>query len=118
MAKPITDHQIMLEEYCAECCDVVHAIVNAHDFRSFKVGRIKCDHCGGSTAPCNECWNEKTNSHHNCSECPYKNSKELEPMSDEDYIKWHKENEPSTFECILNGKLGEHYQEIAQKIKD
>lgn len=110
--------QMMIENYCEECDNVVHSIVSVHDFYSFKAGRIKCDTCEHSISPCNECWDEKTNAHHNCANCPYKNSKVLEPMSDEEYVKWHKEHEPNTFECMVNGEFGEHYQEIAKKIND
>lgn len=121
MANPT---EMVTENYCGECDNVVHAVFNIEDFYAFKVGLIRCNACGDGNGhivhPCNECYNEETGTHYecgeNCSTCPWKNAKVTDEMEEEDYVRWHKTNEPKTYELMLSGELGEYYKDLAKMI--
>lgn len=107
---------MLMENYCDYCDAVLHTVCDVEEFYAFKVGAIRCNECGGVhghiVMPCNECRDENGN-HYNCAECPWKNSKVLDTMSDEEYVKYIKKNEPETFKKMLNGDLGEFYKDLA-----
>ena len=100
---------MMTENYCCECDEVVHCVIDVDDFYAHKCGAIKCPNCGSLIMPCNECEERDK-----CNECPYKNSTVAEAMTEEDFVKWYKENNVEIFELMLNGELGEFYQDIAK----
>jgi hypothetical protein len=101
--------KFMLEEYCDECDMVVHQVVDDKDFLDGKIGGIKCPVCGSVVMPCNACYDEDKN----CDYCPFKTATPIEAMTDEDHIRWYKENDNKIFEMMKNGELGEFYKEIA-----
>lgn len=103
---------IMTENYCDDCDDVLHAVFDGFDFFNYKVGRIRCK-CGCIVKPCNECEIDHIRS---CANCPYDKAKVVDAMTDEEYAKWEKENEPETFALMLKGELGEHYEKVAKKV--
>lgn len=113
--------EMVMENYCQECDDVVHSVCNSTDFYDFKVGLIRCPTCGSIIHPCNECLDENGqhyNCGENCSTCPWKNAKVLEPMEEEDYVRWHKGHEPQSYELMKNGELGEYYKDLAKLIEN
>jgi len=109
------DNEMMLENYCDDCDDVLNVVVNAKDFYDFKVGRIRCK-CGCVVKPCNECLDEN-GQHYNCSKCPWEKAKIVHPMTDEEHIRWVRDNEPKLYKLFLEGKMGDHYKEVIAKIE-
>ena len=108
--------EMITENYCDSCDGVIHAVFNAEDFYNFKVGRIRCE-CGTVMVPCNECLDEN-GQHYKCSECPWKNAEIVDAMTDEDYVKWVKDNEPDMFKRFLDLSNGDYYRELAEKVID
>lgn len=108
-------NKMITENYCNDCNNVVHAVFNFKDFYDFKFGRIRCK-CGCVIVPCNECI-DKNGQHYNCSKCPWKNAEIKDEMTDDEYFKWVKENEPNLFEMFLNGNFGEESKQLAEKIR-
>lgn len=103
--------KFMLEEYCNECDEVVHQVVDGEDFFNLKKGVIKCPTCGALIMPCNACYDADKN----CDYCPFKNTPPIDVMSDEEYIAWYKENKPDVFEMMKNGELGDYWKEVVEK---
>lgn len=111
---------ILCENYCDECDEMVHTLVNEKDFYDFKVGRIRCPNCGAIIHPCNECLDE--NGQHydcgiNCKDCPWYKAKIVKPLTDEEYMRYLKDNEPKMYETYKNGKQGDYYNEIISKLE-
>ena len=105
--------EMMTENYCEGCDFVVHQVFNEDEFYDHKVGAIKCPECGTVIMPCNECDVE----HQDCENCPWKNSMVSDDMDDEEYLEWYKKNNPEVFKMMLDGELGEEYQEIAKSLQ-
>lgn len=102
----------MLEEYCNECDEVVHQIVEEKDFFDGKIGGIRCPKCGEIVMPCNACYDEKKN----CDLCPFKSATPIEAMTDEEYVGYYKETKSDVFELMKNGELGDYFKELANRI--
>lgn len=102
---------MITENFCDDCDDCVHAVFDAKKFYDFKVGRIRC-HCGCVIKPCNECLDEYGN-HYNCTECPWEKAKIVDAMTDEEYVRWTKENEPSIYALMTTGEMGDLFKKIA-----
>lgn len=102
---------MITENFCDDCDDCVHAVFDAKKFYDFKVGRIRC-HCGCVIKPCNECIDENGN-HYNCTECPWEKAKIVDAMTDEEYVRWTKENEPSIYALMTTGEMGNLFKKIA-----
>ena len=104
--------EMMTENYCNGCDNVVHQIFNVEDFYNYKVGLIKCPECGTIIKPCNECDNND-----NCAECPWNMAKVSDPITDEEHIRWYKENDKKIYEMMKNGDLGDGYKELIEANK-
>lgn len=103
---------IMTENYCDECDDVLHAVFDIDDFESHHRGSIMCK-CGTVVMPCNEC-----DDHGMCGDCPWKDSIATPAMSDVEYVKWIKENEPATWEILKDSYNGGVYAEVIRKLEE
>jgi hypothetical protein len=103
---------MLLENYCDECDEVVHAVFNDDDFINHRIGTIRCPVCGSTILPCNECEN-----HDMCSECPWDNVPPEDAMSDEAYMRYIRAYEPWLYEKFVNGEMGNHYDDIIKKIE-
>ena len=104
--------KVMTENTCDNCDELIHAVVESDDILNFAVGYVKCPNCGGAVHICNECHDEKTNGHHDCANCPFRDGRVKEGMSDREYVEWMRENEPSRFAAIKDGKCGTHYMKL------
>ena len=103
--------EMMTENYCDDCDDVLNAVFDEKEFWSHKVGLVKCM-CGCIVKPCNECDN-----HYNCSHCPWEKAKVTKAMTDLAYMKWLKKNEPDTYEIFRSGQNGDYYNKVIEKIE-
>jgi hypothetical protein len=101
---------IMTENYCDECDNVVHQVFNIEDFYNYKVGLVKCPECGTIIKPCNECDNND-----NCAECPWNKAKVSDAISEEEHILWYKENNKRIYEMMKKGDLGDGYKELIEE---
>lgn len=105
-------NMIMTENYCDECDDVLHAVFDIDDFESHRLGSIMCK-CGTVVMPCNEC-----EDHGMCGDCPWKDSIPTPAMSDVEYVKWIKENEPSSWEVLKDALNGGKYAEVIRELEE
>jgi len=48
----IANSEMMTENFCGECDEVVHALFNTEDFYDHKVGRIRCSKSKDSRRCC------------------------------------------------------------------
>jgi len=109
--------KVMTENTCDNCDDIIHAVIEEDDIRNFKVGYVKCPTCGKETLICNECYDEKVKGHCDCGvNCPYRNGLTVIGMSDCEYVEWMKENEPSRFAAIKEGKCGDYYKNLIKEM--
>lgn len=108
--------EMMTENYCDQCDEVLHAIVDVDDFREFKAGPVVCSSCGHVVMPCNECEAE-LDGEKNCHECPFRDVPPADPIPDEEFVEWHKRNYPDAFSAMLAGEMGEHYEKIAKNLR-
>lgn len=99
--------EIMLENYCDECGNEVHTILDKDDFWNHKIGLIRCNECGHIIKPCNECSGEKDFSV--CANCPWTNAKIVDCPTDEEYLAWVKKNAPSIYEAYKKEENGFDY---------
>ena len=65
--------------------------------------------------PCNECDMDHVSS---CDDCPYRKMPLLDAITDEEFVEWHRRNEPGVFDAMLAGDLGEAYEKIAKILVD
>ena len=105
-------NMIMTENYCDECDDVLHAVFDIDDFESHHRGSIMCK-CGTVVMPCNEC-----EDHGMCGDCPWKDSIPTPAMSDVEYLKWMKENEPASWEILKDAYNGGKYAELIRELEE
>jgi hypothetical protein len=104
---------MMSENYCDECDNVVHQVFNDEDFYNHKVGLIECPECGHIISPCNECDNND-----NCEECPWRKAKISDAMTEEEHIRWYKENNTNVYNMMKSGELGYGYKELVEEIEN
>lgn len=104
--------EMITENYCDNCDDVLHAVFDTEDFFDYKVGAVRCK-CGCVVMPCSDCPLDHIRS---CANCPYKNAKVVDAMTDEEYVSWLKENEKETYDLMLKGEMGENYEKVAKKV--
>lgn len=102
----------MTENYCDECDDVLHAVFDIDDFESHHRGSIMCK-CGTVVMPCNEC-----DDHGMCGDCPWRDSIPTPAMSDVEYMKWMKENEPASWEILKDSYNGGKYAELIRELEE
>ena len=109
--------EFVAENSCNNCDnDCVHTVFNLKDFWDYKVGRIRCKECGEIMLPCNECGGQDADGETlNCNRCPWKNAEIADEMSDIDYLKWIKENEPENWVQYKDGSCGDYYKELIEK---
>ena len=75
---------ILTENFCPECDEVVHQVFDREDFYRHEVGALYCPKCGHLILPCNEC-----DDHSNCMDCPWSKCAERSTaMSDEAYMRY------------------------------
>ena len=103
----------MTENYCDECDNVVNQVFNDEDFYNHKVGLIKCPECGHIISPCNECDNND-----NCEECPWRKAKISDALTEEEHIRWYKENDTNVYNMMKSGELGYRYKELVEEIEN
>ena len=106
----------MQENYCDECDEVLHSLVDAEDFAAFRAGPVRCL-CGHVVMPCNECRIE-LDEEQDCSNCPFRNAAVSTPLTDEEYVAWVKANELDGFLLMLEGGMGDAYQKVAKEINN
>lgn len=107
--------EMVTENYCDQCDNVLHAVFDEKEFYAHNVGRIACPECGTIAVPCNECEDYK---HKSCdNDCPWKKAKITTAMSDEEYIRWIRKNQSKVYEVFRSGKNGDHYLPIIRKIE-
>ena len=108
------NQNILTENFCPECDEVVHQVFNAEDFFNHKVGLMICPKCGATIQPCNEC-----ETHDACGDCPWmKNIMEKSKvMSDESYMRYLKAHEPKIYEMFKSGENGNYYDKVIAKIE-
>lgn len=102
--------EMMTENYCDECDNVVHQIFDVEDFYNYKVGLIRCPECGNIVIPCNECDNNDK-----CEECPWNNAKVSDAITEVEHILWYKENNKRIYEMMKKGDLGDGYKELIEE---
>ena len=102
---------MLTENYCDECDEVVHAVFDDEDFRNHRVGSVKCPKCGHIIMPCNECENRA-----GCGNCPWASCHPEKAMSDEAFVRYLKDEEPDCFGKFLDGSMGEKYRQIAKSV--
>lgn len=107
--------EMMMENFCAYCDEVVHTVCDPILFEEHKVGKIKCPKCGKYIMPCNEahayCCNE------DCDNCCYRKSQALKVMTDEEYLMWISKNEPQNLKYYKEEYMCNDYWDcIAHKI--
>lgn len=107
--------EIMTENYCGECDEVVHAAFDLEQLRVAYRGSVRCPNCGHVIPPCNECDFDHVNQ---CRDCPYLKMPHSEAITDEEFVDWHRRNEPDVFEAMLAGDMGEDYGRIAKDLLD
>ena len=113
--KNATDKPFINEEICAHCEEVTHNIFHTTAFWKYKEGAILCP-CGEVSMPCNACGGKDADGNEvNCNECPWRNTKPKKPLTDLQYLKWVKKNEPEVFKAYKEGVSGEYYKEIIEK---
>ena len=108
--------KVMTENTCDNCDELIHAAVNESDIINFKVGYVKCPNCGKKVLICNECYDEKVKGHYDCGNCPYKGGATVMGMSDCEYVEWMKENEPTRFFALKEGKCGDYYKNLIKEM--
>jgi len=109
--------EILTENYCDDCDEVLYAVFDEDAFNNHKVGAIQCK-CGCIVMPCNECnWVDINGNHTECETCPWKNADVTKAMSDEAYVRWCKANEPKIYEIMKGNTNGDYYHEIIKKIE-
>lgn len=104
---------ILTENYCNECDEVLHQVFDYNDFYAHKVGALICPNCGHVTMPCNECEN-----HNACGHCPWAKAEKSNTMSAEAYMRYLKSYEPRLYKIFKDGENGDYYAEIIKKIEE
>lgn len=103
---------IITENYCTGCDNIVHQVFNDEDFYNHKVGLIECPECGMLIRPCNEC-----DDNSRCAYCPWNKAKISDAMTEEEHILWYKENDTKIYKMMKNGDLGEGYKELIEELE-
>lgn len=106
-------NNILTEDYCDECDEVLNQVFDERQFFSYKVGALICPKCGHVTMPCNEC-----EDHDACGDCPWRKAKATKAMSDEAYMRYLKAHEPKIYKIFKDGENGDYYAEIIKKIEE
>ena len=104
--------QILTENYCDECDEVLNQVFDRKAFCSHKVGALICPKCGHITMPCNEC-----EDHDDCGDCPWANAERTMAMSDEAYMRYLKAYKPKLYKLFKSGENGDGYAEVIKKIE-
>lgn len=77
------------ENYCGTatggCDNALLAIFDSDEFWAFKVGPVRCPDCGEVNMPCNECFGTSIEDEFGCSNCPWKNARVTDAMTDEEF---------------------------------
>jgi len=107
-------NEIMTENYCDDCDEVLNVPFDATDFWNFKVGRIRCK-CGCIVKPCNECFG--TENHDTCGNCPWENAEIKDAMTDKEFMLWCRENEPATYEMYKGDSNGDYFHKVIAEIE-
>lgn len=109
--------KMITENYCDRCDACVHAVIDFDEFAKFRSGPVRC-HCGHVVMPCNECDEGRLlGKSFDCARCPWRNCDPMDEMTDLDYVRFIKDDDPAVFDCYLNGHCGEIYQKLAEEIE-
>lgn len=103
---------ILTENYCDECDEVLNQVFDKKAFFAGKVGALICPKCGHVMMPCNEC-----EDHDACGDCPWAKADKCVAMSDEAYIRYIRAYEPKTYKMLKSGDNGDYYAKIIAKIE-
>lgn len=98
--------KIITENYCDECGNQVHATFDKEDFYNFKVGLVRCSECGHIIKPCNECMDVNGEGYSSCANCPWTGAKVVDSATNEEYLRFIKENDTSLYEAYKNEDNG------------
>lgn len=105
--------EILTENYCDNCDEVLNQVFSTKAFYAGKVGALICPKCGHVTMPCNEC-----EDHDACGDCPWEKSERCVAMSDESYIRYLRAYEKDSYNMFKSGENGDYYDKIIKKIEE